>query len=79
MATFGGYSDKRRSRSNRIAAALRLAGLSAKVDTPARSDASVTLVKDFDAERAGQLAETIRERLGDGAAEVELLVTVTWK
>jgi hypothetical protein len=78
VATFGGYTDKRRSRSNKIAAALRAVGLKAKVDTPSRSDASVTMVRGFAPQDAGELERTIRERLGNDAASVELLVTVTW-
>lgn len=73
----GLFTKLRRSRSNTVAAALRLAKVTAKVDTPARSDASVTTVRDFDAAKAGELEAAVREHLGS-SANVELLVTVTW-
>lgn len=73
----GLFTKLRRSRSNSVAAALRLAGLTAKVDTPARSDAGVTTVRQFDAAEAAKLEAAVREQVGT-SANVELLVTVTW-
>lgn len=74
----GEFTQRRRARSNKISARLRLLKLTARVMTPPRGDAGVTTVRKFDPADAAGVEQAVRESVGN-AGNVELLIAVTWK
>lgn len=73
----GEHSLRRRRNSGMVAAIMRRADLKGVVETDARSDGSRTSVTSFAPADAEKLALTLSDGL-DGAARVELVLTVHW-